>query len=156
MMHKSAKHALDEEEDSNPPAKISRRDKKKMVSHKKNSESSSPSHQNNHNIALPLDALSMVMEFLSPRELFNVAFTCKTLKKLVTTKMVVRSASIGGWHMRHKLMSVHAKHRPSPLRLLRLANGKKCEFCSKADVNIILHTFRGVYACLCCSEAMCF
>mmetsp|Transcript_17989 Transcript_17989/g.39328 ORF Transcript_17989/g.39328 Transcript_17989/m.39328 type:complete len:568 (-) Transcript_17989:678-2381(-) len=101
------------------------------------------------------DALSCVLEFLPPRELFNTAFTCKGLRDEITTKVVVRSALIHGGHAKqtceelHNLMSNKAMHVPSPLRLLRLINGKRCEFCVANKVNHVRPCI-GVFACWDC------
>lgn len=79
---------------------------------------------------LNFDALSLVMEFLGPRDLFHMAFTCKTLRNKITVPLVVRSAMIHGRHAKKtieelsRLMKVHAMHPPSALRLLRLVNGR--------------------------------
>jgi len=89
---------------------------------------------------IPLDAMVNVMEFLPPRSLYNIALTCKSLREMVTTKMVVQSALIHGGHAKktmeelYKLMKNQSIYPPSPLRLLRLANGKTCEFCVKKSV----------------------
>lgn len=71
---------------------------------------------------------------------------------MVSTQMVVKSALFHGGHAKstmvvlHALMSVHAIHVPSPLRLLRLANGKVCEFCLHTKVNHVRPCL-GVFAC---------
>jgi len=107
-------------------------------------------------VSLPLEALSFVMEFLSPRQLFNVAFTCKTLRDFISTKLVIRSALIHGGHAHqtmvelHKLMQNKALHIPSPLRLLRLVNGKRCKRCNQSKVNFVRPCV-GVFACWDCT-----
>ncbi|CAJ1931439.1 unnamed protein product [Cylindrotheca closterium] len=107
-------------------------------------------------IQLPIDALGLVMEFLSPRQLFNLAFSCKTLQARITTPLVVKSALIHGGLPKqsmtelYQLMSNKAMHAPSPLRLLRLVNGKRCEFCRKSRVNIVRPKL-GVFACWNCT-----
>lgn len=77
------------------------------------------------------------MEYISdPRDLYNVGMLNKITMSAVTTKMVVEcSMQKGGRAYKcmqrlHKLMSKRAIYPPSPLRLLRLANGKRCEFCN--------------------------
>ena len=144
-----------EEEDSKPPAKRFRRDKYGDCNNE-TSESPSP---NQHNLALALDALSVVMEqmeFFSPRQLFRTAFACKGLRSVVTTRMVVRSSIMHGGHAKrtieelYKLMSVGAMHIPSPLRLLRLVNGKICECCSRESVNFV-RPCTGIFACWTCT-----
>mmetsp|Transcript_35725 Transcript_35725/g.86453 ORF Transcript_35725/g.86453 Transcript_35725/m.86453 type:complete len:571 (-) Transcript_35725:2069-3781(-) len=106
-------------------------------------------------IELPLDALCLVMEFLSPRQLYNLAFSCKTLRGFITTPLVVRSALIHGGHAKqtmkelYDLMSEQSMHAPSPLRLLRLVNGKRCEFCNTCQVHHVRPEL-GVFACRTC------
>jgi hypothetical protein len=79
------------------------------------------------------DALELVMAYLAPKELFRLTFTCKALQKRVTTKMVVRSAMIHGGNPKQNILELYplmkdqSIHVPSPVRLLRLVNGKKCE-----------------------------
>ena len=130
-----------EDEDSKPAAK------KRPRGALKKSESSSSA-------PIPLDAMFNVMEMLPPRSLYNIALTCKSLRQMVTTKMVVSSALIHGGNAKktmeelYALMSNHSMHIPSPLRLLRLANGKYCEFCP-AKTNHVRPGV-GVFACWDC------
>ena len=104
---------------------------------------------------IPVDAMVNVMEFLPPRSLYNIALTCKSLRAMVTTKMVVQSALIHGGNAKrtmeelHALMSNHSIRIPSPLRLLRLANGKRCEFCFTSGTNHVRPGL-GVFACWDC------
>jgi hypothetical protein len=42
------------------------------------------------------DTLGLVMEFLGLRELFRMAFTCKSLRSKVTTRLVIRSEVMHG------------------------------------------------------------
>ena len=82
-------------------------------------------------------------------------FVLYRLQKAVTTKMVVKSALIHGGLAKksmeelYALMSNHSLHVPSPLRLLRISNGKCCEFCLKDKVNHIRPGI-GVFACWDC------
>ena len=48
------------------------------------------------NHILPTSILQCIMDYLGPRELFNMAFLSKTLSGLVTTTMVVRSVLFSG------------------------------------------------------------
>jgi hypothetical protein len=64
------------------------------------------------------------MEFLSPRQLYNLAFSCKALRARVTTPLVVKSALIhdGGRTKRimielNSLMSKKAIHIRAPYQL---------------------------------------
>ena len=134
----SKKHPRDAIEDFQPPAA--------KRPHKE---------EGNSSVSVPLDALSLIMEFLSARQLFNMAFTCKTLRDFVTTEMVVRSALVGRGRAKEtmkavgNIMSAKAIHVPSPLRLLRLTNGKRCEFCFLRKVPSV-HPRLGVFACRVC------
>eukprot|EP00581_Thalassiosira_minuscula_P009951 CAMPEP_0183708928 /NCGR_PEP_ID=MMETSP0737-20130205/5083_1 /TAXON_ID=385413 /ORGANISM="Thalassiosira miniscula, Strain CCMP1093" /LENGTH=557 /DNA_ID=CAMNT_0025936891 /DNA_START=115 /DNA_END=1788 /DNA_ORIENTATION=+ len=136
-----AKHSQESMEASKPPAKRSRKAK---------NESSTVI-----NATLPLDAMSFVMQFLPPRSLLNFAFTCKSLRDSLTTKMVVESSLIHGGYAKksmeelHLLMNVHSMHVPSPLRLLRISNGKSCEFCHGCKVNHVRPGI-GVFGCWDC------
>jgi hypothetical protein len=136
----------EDEEDSKPAAK-----KRPRGASLKKSESSSTSRSS---APIPLDAMVNVMEMLPPRSLYNIALTCKSLRQMVTTKMVVSSALIHGGNAKktieelYALMSNHSMHVPSPLRLLRLANGKYCEFCP-AKTNHVRPGV-GVFACWDC------
>ncbi|KAL7541056.1 hypothetical protein ACHAWF_006847 [Thalassiosira exigua] len=104
---------------------------------------------------LSLDALTVVLEFLHPRDLLHTAFASKALKERVTTRLVVQSALVHGGHAKksmeelHALTSVRSIHVPSPLRLLRIANGKVCEFCREDKVNHVRPGI-GVFACWDC------
>ena len=97
------------------------------------------------------------IQFLPPKSLMNVALTCKSLLSRVTTTMVVRSALIHGDNAKktfeelYKLMKNHSIHPPSPLRLLRLANGRKCEFCCKKNVLSLYQDMNiGAFSCWQC------
>jgi hypothetical protein len=130
------------EKDSKPPAKRFRSSKKVLPT-------------TSSAVSLPLDALALVMEFLSPRQLYNLAFSCKILMNAVNTKLIVKAALIHGGHAKHtvdelhELMTNNAIHIPSPLRLLRLTNGKRCEFCFRNQVNFVRPGL-GVFACWDC------
>lgn len=85
---------------------------------------------------LGVDALALVMDFLAPRDLYRLAFTCKGLMSRVSTAQVVRSALFHGGRPRATiedlvpLMENEQIHPASPLRLLRLVNAKRCECCN--------------------------
>ncbi len=89
------------------------------------------------------------------QDLLHTAFTCKSIRDMVSTRMVVKSALLHGGHAKktmeelHALMSNHSMHVPSPLRLLRMANGKVCEFCQLDRVNHVRPGI-GVFACWDC------
>ena len=104
---------------------------------------------------LSFDALYTVMEYLSPRDLLNTAFTCKSLRDMLTVETVVKSALIHGGRANksmeeiHALTSNHSIHVPSALRLLRISNGKRCEICNGCRVNHV-RPGTGVFACWDC------
>ncbi|KAL7458347.1 hypothetical protein ACHAWC_010176 [Mediolabrus comicus] len=153
MMEQAAKDEADdmeEDEDSKPAAK--KRPRRKSAALKKSDEEPS-----SEGVVMNVDAMVTVMEFLPPRSLMNVALTCKSLLSRVTTTMVVRSALIHGDNAKktfeelYKLMKNHSIHPPSPLRLLRLANGRKCEFCVKKNVLSLYQDMNiGAFSCWNC------
>jgi len=100
-----------------------------------------------HNVELS----RLVMEFISsPRNLYNVEMVNKITMQDVTTTMVVRCSMFGGSRqyrciqLLQKLMMKRAIYPPSPLRLIRLVNGKRCKFCNN-DANQNVRTMTGVY-----------
>lgn len=129
--------------DSKPAAKKPRNEHRSLIA-------ADPS------IKLPLDALGLVMEFVSPRQLYNLAFSCKTLRGFITTSLVVKSALIQGGPSKttmtelYNTLSMKCIPVPAPLRLLRLANGKRCEFCNRVRVNHIRPNV-GVFSCSECA-----
>lgn len=125
------------------------------------------------------DALSLVMEFLAPRELYKMANTCTALRAAVTTRcvrenvvslciscvlrcsrlscyrIVVRSAIMHGGNAKttvselYELLKNDAMHTPSPGRLLRLVNGKRCEVCNSRKVKHANPRY-GLFLCSSC------
>lgn len=110
--------------------------------------------------SLSYDILTLVMSYLPIKDLFSIAFLCKTFSQAVTIPMVVRSALFaGGYPMRsmkelYKPMLARSIHPPSALRLLRLASGKRCEIClnklQKVFVRHVRSTF-GNFSCWHCN-----
>jgi len=112
---------------------------------------------NNESPTLNEDALALVMEFLAPRELYSLAFTCKGLLARVTTKLVLRSTILNTVYTSYRKLTLgnlaycidkQSIHVPSPCRLLRLVNGKRCELCNKNRVNHV----RGNGGCFFCGK----
>jgi hypothetical protein len=101
------------------------------------------------------DALDVVMDFVGPRELYSLAFTCKKLLSRITTGRVVKSAMVHGGHAKltieelARLMKNQSIHPPSPLRLLRLVCGRQCEVCKRNRVNFVRPGY-GVFFCWDC------
>ena len=110
-------------------------------------------------MVLHTDALRVMMDYLAPREMFRLAFCSKELMNSITTKMDVRSALLHGGHAKTTmellapLMKSHSIFVPTPLRLLRLVNGKRCERgrCS-AKVNHIREGYANFYCWECHTE----
>jgi hypothetical protein len=72
--------------------------------------------------------------FLDVRTLFRFAFSTKKFSSIVTHQHVVRSALISGGHAKTRISDVidfalemKTIFLPSPIRLLKVANGKTCE-----------------------------
>lgn len=114
-----------------------------------------------HNLQFSPDILTLVMGYLGHRDLYQMAFTCRSLRDTVTTKMVVRSAVLGPANKRddkyggggkytmehlYPLLSCQIIHPPSALRLLRLANMRRCEICLTNAMDTIRPEF-GVAVC---------
>jgi hypothetical protein len=135
----------EETEQEQPLKKRARRSKKKQVLSPSSSEAPS----------LNEDALGLVMQFLSPRDLLRLAFTCNALQQKLSTTLVVRSALMSGGNGAatikelYPLMKSKSIHPPSPQRLLRLVNGKLCEHCLSRKVNHIRPHY-GVLVCWDC------
>lgn len=104
---------------------------------------------------LNLDVLTVVMSFVSPRQLLNLSQTCRPLHDAVTTELVVKSAMIYGGHAiktmeeLYPLFQKQSIYVPSPNRLLSLANGKRCEHCLISKVNHVRPNY-GLFLCWHC------
>lgn len=101
------------------------------------------------------DALAQVLHYLHPRDLLRMSETSKALREYFTIAIIVTSAMIHGGHGAttikelYKLMKDCSIHIPSPMRLLRLINGKRCEICFHNKVNHV-RPKTGVFACWIC------
>eukprot|EP00957_Ditylum_brightwellii_P203513 15334953-Ditylum_brightwellii.AAC.1 len=101
------------------------------------------------------DVLIHVTSFLPPRDLLRISTTCTALRNSITIPLVVKSAMIKGGHARRTMDELYALHKrgsihpTSPLRLLRLANGKRCEFCFIKRANFVKPGY-GVFCCSAC------
>ena len=120
-------------------------------------------HHHNGSVSLPslsYDILTLVMSYLPIKDLFSIAFLCKTFSRAVTIPMVVRSALFAGGHPMTSMKKLYTPmlarsiHPPSALRLLRLASGKRCEIClnklQKVLVRHVRSTF-GTFSCWHCN-----
>ena len=124
-------------------------------------ESKRSSQKPREEVAVDLDSLGLVMEFLGHRELLAFASTCKTLRDKLTMSMVVKSAAVSGNRIVTGIIaSVERDLRqrsiylPSPLRLLRLVNAKLCEFCCGRASEIQCR--RGIMSCYACPATRTF
>ena len=84
-----------------------------------------------------LELTRRVMEYIQhPKDLYRISMLSKTSREAVTVEIVVRCAMTHGGKAYdtmkniHYLMNKRAIYPPSPLRLLRLIFGKRCEFCN--------------------------
>lgn len=163
----------DSEYKDEPPAKKQRKVKAKKVGRGRQNNLKNGTRSSK---ALPLDAMvrgmlfcvccpgrkaqtfprqGIVMAFLSPRAMLNFSNTCKSLREIVTTRMVVDSALVHGGFARRsieelqKFMVDKSLHVPSPLRLLRICNGKMCEICLCNKTNHV-RPGTGLFACWTC------
>ena len=102
------------------------------------------------------DVLSIVLGMLHPREMLRLASCSKFLMGMLTRKLVMHNAILSGGHamvsMKHmmRLMTEGKIHLPSPARLLRIANGLRCELPGCENV---VHTVRphfGLFVCWSC------
>lgn len=108
-----------------------------------------------------LDALTMsvICSFLDVKSLYRIAFCSKFLIGIVTHEHVVRSAMISGGNAKRTMteLSYLIKRQsiviPSPLRLLRLTNGRYCEHgalqCENGEKKKVSHVRpgQGIFLC---------
>ena len=93
------------------------------------------------------DVASIIYSFLDCRELLNMACTSKLLIERLTYDHVIRSSMMHGGHAKtnvERLVSLAKDrriHMPSPMRMLRVANGKRCEHCGCDKVNLVSADF---------------
>lgn len=106
-----------------------------------------------HPCCLVEDVFSIVMSMLAPKEMLCLSQCSKSLMKMVTHESVVRNTIMMGGHPRKSLkalMDLLTQRKiffPSPMRLLRVACGQRCEMvgCTKT-----VHTVRAHYGIFCC------
>lgn len=102
---------------------------------------------------LVVDVFSIVMSMLAPKEMLRLSCCSKSLMRMVNHETVVRNTIMLGGHSRNSLKGIMELLRnrkiffPSPLRLLRVACGQRCEIpgCGKT-----VHTIRAHYGVFCC------
>mmetsp|Transcript_26066 Transcript_26066/g.55013 ORF Transcript_26066/g.55013 Transcript_26066/m.55013 type:complete len:427 (-) Transcript_26066:95-1375(-) len=109
-------------------------------------------------IFIPEDAFNAVMHFLSIQDLSAMALVSKTCRQSITTTMVVQAAyrKTGDRNNTRKSMDAlytltrqNSIHVPSPLRILRIATGNRCEICNSKNNTIASWSF-GMFACWNC------
>lgn len=89
------------------------------------------------------DTASIIFSFLNCRDLLSMASTSKLLMERVTYEHVMQSALMNGGHAAasvDRMMALVRERRvyiPSPMRLLRVANGQRCECCLRDRVNLL-------------------
>jgi len=106
-------------------------------------------------ITLPDEILVHVMGYLDKQTLLCFATCKKTLSSYVTKRMVVKAALCAGGKAKTSIIEICRLEKkasiypPSPMRLLRLLNGKKCEICLKNSVAHVRLEF-GNFVCWDC------
>ena len=103
------------------------------------------------------DGWAKVLEFLLPRDLLRVSSVCKPLRSVILEhpRLVIQAGMLQGGRSKtslvnlYRLMDLRAIYIPDPLRILRLINGLRCEFCNKFGCNFVRGSF-GVFACWDC------
>lgn len=104
------------------------------------------------NFLLNHDIASEIFSFLDIRSLYNVVMTSKEGMKLLRHEHVVRSSMMQGGHSKTSmerlvpLIEQRSIWIPSPLRMLRLVNGKTCERCCQGRVHLVSDNY-GVFFC---------
>jgi len=137
--------------------------KRTRISGSTNNEDATTSTNNNNNtIDLFANGLvtTMVCSFLDVKELLHLAMCSKFIGEQIKHEHVVVSALMHGGHAKSSMERLvglirgntnQQQHQrkiyvPSPLRMLRLMNGKRCERCNEAKVNMVSQDF-GVFLC---------
>lgn len=109
-------------------------------------------------VSLPCDVIGKIMEYADPFTLLNIACSSKSVASLLTYGTVVHTASMSGYSFSKNLTSVYnllkreCIHTPSVMRLLRIVNGNKCEFCMENYVDNV-NEFYGVFICETCCDS---
>ena len=104
------------------------------------------------NFLMNRDVASEIFSFLNIRALYTITMTCKESMKLLRHEHVVRSAMMQGGHSKtcmERLVALIEKRCiwiPSPIRMLRLVNGKTCERCNRGKVHLVSENY-GVFFC---------
>ena len=93
------------------------------------------------------------MSFLPPKELLSTASCNHLLLALITTDLVVRSLLYSGGNEMQSMKNVYrqyakrAIHSMSPMRLLSLCTGTKCEWCNENSASHDKFVEAGISTC---------
>ena len=106
------------------------------------------------------DILPAILSFLNPRDLYQLTKCCKAFTdpkmKLLDYKVVMHSAMLADERTYRTIENIipcikdRSIWTPSPLRLLRLVNGRFCEKCNNFPVASSLSGEMGVFFCYKC------
>ena len=106
-------------------------------------------------MSLSDDILAHIMSFLDKHTLLSFASCTKSLGSYVTKSMVVKAAMSAGGNAKISINEIcrleenASIYPPSPMRLLRLVNGKRCEICLQHSVSHVRVDF-GNFVCWQC------
>lgn len=104
--------------------------------------------------------IEFIAEFLTPRELFNVAFSSKDILDSISQTIIVKNCLCNG--NTHTKISVEhlcdavsqgSVYNPNKSRLMRLINCRRCEFCNESKINFVRVSF-GVCICITCLQSL--
>jgi len=106
---------------------------------------------------LPDDVFSVIFEMLLPRDLHSLALTSRALMNSLSPKTIIRASTLQGGHAATtmasllELMERRQIHCPSPMRILRLALGRRCESptCQRR-----VHTVRPHFGLFMCADCL--
>ncbi|GKY91989.1 hypothetical protein MPSEU_000170500 [Mayamaea pseudoterrestris] len=102
------------------------------------------------------DTATIIYSFLDCRELLNMACTSKLLMERVSYEHVLRSSMMHGGYAKSSterivsLVQQNKIHVPSPMRMLRIANGRRCENCLRDKVNVLSADYGVFFGRRCC------
>lgn len=104
------------------------------------------------NFLMNRDVASEIFSCLDIKSLYNITMSCKEGRNLLRHERVVRSALFQGGHAKTSmerlvpLIKRRCIWTPSPIRMLRLVNGKRCERCNQERVNLVSDSY-GTFFC---------
>ena len=106
---------------------------------------------------LSSDDWTRVLEYLSPRDLLHLSVVNKSIRGVISNDLrviILVGMLNGGRSMKslenlYYLMNTRSIYIPNPLRILRIINGRSCEFCVEKGCHYLRPQF-GVYSCWDC------